>query len=108
MSAALGPSVGVVKPDVDQRVQIQILLYFLLLSLPGPQPPPPGSSPKKHTRKHLRQPAVSPPSLQDTVEGFMDKLSTWQLISALEKNKTENKDELDWMQQFSLEVINPQ
>ena len=89
-------------------MKVQILLYFLLLSLPGPQPPPLGSSPKKRKRKHPRQPVVSPPSLRETVEGFMDKFSTWQLIFALENNKVENKDELDWMQHFFLEVINPQ
>lgn len=38
----------------------------------------------------------------------MDKLSTWQLIFALENNKVENKDELDWMQHFFSEVVNPQ
>lgn len=98
----------------DDRYQIQILLYFLKLSLPGPKPPS-DSPPKKHkgSRKGF-QPAASLPSDEDRLEAFMDKLSMWQLMTSLEqvstvsKSISNNKDERDWMQIFLEEVIEPQ
>ena len=95
------------------RFQIQILLYFLKLSLPGPIPPSSDLSPKRpeRSRKDL-QPAAPLPSDEDRLEAFMDKLSMWQLMAKLESTSTSdsisNKDERDWMQIFLEEVVEPE
>ena len=109
------------------RVQIQILLHFLLLSLPGAPPPPhakpppelpPHLSPSKKRRRPHQQATPSPPtlSLEEYLELFMDKLSMWQLMATLDEQEAERKqgkgkqkalDERDWMQIFCEDVIEP-
>ncbi|KAF8817112.1 hypothetical protein BYT27DRAFT_7075504 [Phlegmacium glaucopus] len=64
-----------------REVQIQILLYFLKLSLAGSLPPPPDSSKK---RKRSREPPAPSTTIEDELEAFMDKLSMWQLIGSLD------------------------
>jgi hypothetical protein len=77
------------------RVQIQTLLHFLILSLPGPHPP-----------------TTTSEAIQDRLELFMDKLSMWQLMHGLESKKNENtinsKDDRDWMQVFCEDIVGPQ
>lgn len=97
------------------RVQIQILLYFLKLSLPGPPPPPPASSKK---RKRSREPPTPSTTIEDDLEAFMDKLSMWQLIGNLDvvgmpaanissPNLT-SKETRDWIQIFTEDVVERQ
>ena len=96
-------------------MQIQILLYFFKLSLPGPPPPPPGSSKK---RKRSREPPTPSTTIEDELEAFMDKLSMWQLIGNLDvagmpeskissPNPT-SKDKRDWIQIFAEDVVERQ
>ncbi|KAH9923542.1 uncharacterized protein B0H18DRAFT_1179302, partial [Fomitopsis serialis] len=118
---------------MEQReVQVQIILHFLLLSLPGaPTPPieelraelPVHLSPSKKRRRKHREPTPPPqgPSLEECLELFMDKLSMWQLMSALDaqdaqrdrgtiaraKGKQRVEDERDWMQIFCEDVVEP-
>lgn len=97
------------------RVQMQIILYLLKLSLPGPTPPPlaPLESPKKRKRSVRPEPAVPTLRLEDHLEVFMDKLSMWQLVAGLDvpgkiRSAADTKDERDWMQIFCEDVIEPQ
>ncbi len=95
-------------PCASARVQIQILLYFLLVSLPkdraGPSsedagtaiadslPLPPSLSPSKSKkRKHKdrgRSRAQDPPPqlLEERLESYMDKLAMWQLMQAVDSS----------------------
>ncbi|TFY69348.1 hypothetical protein EVJ58_g477 [Rhodofomes roseus] len=115
----------------DERVQIQIILHFFLLSLPGapsqppeePQPELPAylSPSKKRKRKHkVATPPPQGPTLEECIELFMDKLSMWQLMSALDaqdaqrdrgnphaKGKQKAADERDWMQAFCEDTVEP-
>jgi len=80
------------------------------LSLPGP---PEEASPKKRKRKERREPTTPSLSLENNLEAFMDKLSMWQLMASLEDKAklattASNKDDLDWMQLFFAECVNPQ
>ncbi|KAG1723723.1 uncharacterized protein EDB91DRAFT_1351125 [Suillus paluster] len=110
-----------------REVQIQILLYFLKLSLPGPCTPlppvevPPTDnfsfiSPVKptHSRKRKKEkPKLITPSPVERLESFMDKLSMWQLVSLMDTSRTEtahgthNKNERDWMQKFCEDIVEP-
>ncbi|KAG2337259.1 hypothetical protein BDR05DRAFT_1005205 [Suillus weaverae] len=112
---------------MEQReVQIQILLYFLKLSLPGPCTPlppvevPPSDSinfisPAKpsHSRKKKKKEKLNSiiPSSVERLESFMDKLSMWQLVSLMNISRTEitirHKNERDWMQKFCEDVVEP-
>lgn len=106
------------------RVQIQILLHFFKLSLPGPctplRSPPTLSSPNSKKRKRGRVADVPsvPPTMEteERLEMFMDKLSMWQLVASLElpntdqtKGKPDMKDgqARDWMQIFCEDVVEP-
>ena len=90
------------------RVQIQMLLYFLLVSLPrdraaasgedagtaiaDSRPLPPSLSPSKSKkRKHKdrgRSRAQDPPPqpLEERLESYMDKLAMWQLMRAVDSS----------------------
>ncbi|KAK0190564.1 hypothetical protein F5146DRAFT_930988 [Armillaria mellea] len=92
---------------------IQILLHLLILSLPGP--PPPSESPSRKRKKQSPRKNASRTLIQtteDRLEAFMDKLSMWQLIDVVEQSPTPSKDdkeaELDWIQRFFRDVIEPQ
>ncbi|KAJ7663892.1 hypothetical protein DFH06DRAFT_1087709 [Mycena polygramma] len=87
-----------------REVQVQILLYMLKLSLPGPPPPPEVSSPSKKRRKIGEPP---PPTLEDRLENFMDKLSMWQLVNHLDEGLLHRNGERDWMQVFCEDVVEP-
>jgi len=95
------------------RVQIQILLHFLKLSLPGPIPPatPDLASPKKPKRSSRSEPKAVIPSTEDCLESFMDKLSMWQLMNGLDPAlrrpavKNGQLDERDWMQVFCEDLV---
>lgn len=93
------------------RVQIQILLHLLILSLPGPSPPPPQSPELSSVkrRKRPRKKTTSIPTPEDRLEAFMDKLSMWQLMGGLDTDEVvmKNKDELDWIQSFCQNVVEP-
>ncbi|KAG6890806.1 hypothetical protein C0995_003239 [Termitomyces sp. Mi166 len=91
-----------------REFQIQILLYFLKLSLPGPPPLP--SPVKKKGRKGLPEPTAEPPP-EACLEIFMDKLSMWQLMDGLEntsKAEGSKNEQLDWMQTFFEQIVKPQ
>ncbi|GLB40855.1 putative DNA replication regulator SLD3 [Lyophyllum shimeji] len=94
-----------------REYQIQILLYFLKLSLPGPMPPP-SPPPKRGKRKRSQQVSAEPPP-EVCLETFMDKLAGWQLLgshqTAAETLHASSKDKpLDWMQSFFEEIVIPQ
>ncbi|KAG6886410.1 hypothetical protein C0992_004092 [Termitomyces sp. T32_za158] len=92
-----------------REFQIQILLYFLKLSLPGHPPPLPSPVKKKSKRGLPKQSAE--PSPRDCLEVFMDKLSMWQLVDGLEnssKAKGPKDMQSDWMQTFFEQTVKPQ
>ncbi|KAI0946437.1 hypothetical protein AcW1_009900 [Taiwanofungus camphoratus] len=118
-----------------REVQIQIILHFLLLSLPGaprttdsespPDPSPVNLSPSPKKRRHKqRDPVPAPPvmTMEECLESFMDKLSMWQLMASLDvddakrgnhapsngKGKEKVLDERDWMQVFCEDVVEQQ
>ncbi|THH26878.1 hypothetical protein EUX98_g7310 [Antrodiella citrinella] len=115
-----------------REVMIQILLYSVLLSLSEPPKddetfgdPTLLTSPKKRKKASTPlEPTLPYELLEDRLEGFMDKLSMWQLTDALEKaqrpNVDHNKqtlpnskgkgkqtDEHDRMQVFCEDVVEP-
>ncbi|KAG2118131.1 uncharacterized protein F5147DRAFT_768267 [Suillus discolor] len=110
---------------MEQREEIQILLYFLKLSLPGPCTPlppvevPPTDNisfispikPSRSRKKKKEKPNLIIPSSIERLESFMDKLSMWQLVSLMNTSCTEiatrNKNERDWMQKFCEDVVEP-
>ncbi|KAJ7230433.1 hypothetical protein GGX14DRAFT_486129, partial [Mycena pura] len=90
-----------------REVQVQILLHMLKLSLPGPPPPPEHASPRKKRRKLGELP---PASIEDRLEAFMDKLSTWQLLNTLDtglRHRASASDDRDWMQAFCADIVEP-
>ncbi|KAG0709383.1 hypothetical protein DFH29DRAFT_228270 [Suillus ampliporus] len=109
---------------MEQReVQIQILLYFLKLSLPGPCAPlPPVEVPADNIsfikpikssrslkRKKEKLNWITPSSVE-RLESFMDKLSMWQLVLLMDTSRTHgnrHKNEHDWMQKFCEDVVEP-
>ncbi|KAF8961960.1 hypothetical protein BDZ97DRAFT_1826798 [Flammula alnicola] len=111
ISATLASAENAGGPWVDEkwreRVQIQILLYFYKLSLPGL--PPQTESPKKK-RKRSRNPPEPTYTAQDHLEVFMDRLSTWQLVGALDHAKPSSlkNEERDWTQVFVEDVVERQ
>uniref|UniRef100_A0A0W0FPN7 DNA replication regulator Sld3 C-terminal domain-containing protein n=1 Tax=Moniliophthora roreri TaxID=221103 RepID=A0A0W0FPN7_MONRR len=99
-----------------REVQIQILLHLLVLSLPRP-PPPRSQSLELSSVKRRKLPRKKPtqvPTTADRLEAFMDKLSTWQLMGDLNSsparnaNKFHKEEELDWMQLFYKDTVEPQ
>ncbi|KAI0086035.1 hypothetical protein BDY19DRAFT_895413 [Irpex rosettiformis] len=123
---------------MEQReIMVQILLHFLLLTLPGipedeskpyiPNISTPNPSPRK--RKHVSsssQDSLSAAALEECLEVLMDKLAMWQLIYSVDlnaggdggvrqthrltsfhKNKPKNTDDRDWMQIFCEDVVEP-
>ena len=94
----------VAKAKVVGRVQIQIILHLLKLSLSGSVPPPPASSgsSKKGRRSVRPQPAVPVLPSDDHLKVFMDKLSMWQLVASpdLSGKLRDTKGERVWMQIF--------
>jgi hypothetical protein len=94
------------------RVQIQILLYLLKVSLPGPCPPDTDSSPLKKQRHHKREALMTVSTAEGRLESFMDKLSTWQLLGSLDKDvpnlhtsSGHAKEDRDWMQVFCEDLV---
>ncbi|OCH95594.1 hypothetical protein OBBRIDRAFT_745341 [Obba rivulosa] len=109
-----------------REVQIQILLHFLLLSLPGvptiDDTRSSSSSPRKRKRHQRDDPPPSISVLEEHLEFLMDKLSMWQLMASLDgtaggtpgkptasrpdvKGKQKAEDERDWMQIFCEDVV---
>jgi hypothetical protein len=102
------------------RVQIQILLYMLKLSLPGAFTIPsvkklPSS---RASKRRLLQPSSSEEDnspqaiLEDRLESLMDRLMLWQM-SMPDVEETNEKDGVgkpirDWTQIFCDEIIQPQ
>lgn len=104
---------------MNARVQIQILLLMYKLSLPGPIPPPPVPPGKKKKRRRLEiEMETDPdPTTEDYLESYMDKLSTWQLVGALDRPKSNlgsekqlgnpksKTDDRDWIQIFAEDIV---
>ncbi|EMD38579.1 hypothetical protein CERSUDRAFT_73049 [Gelatoporia subvermispora B] len=104
-----------------REVLIQILLHFLLLSLPGVPTPnqtdSPPASPRKRKRHQRDDVLPSTAVLEEQLEFLMDKLSMWQLMSSLDepgrpgaplpnsKGKQKAVDERDWMQVFCEDLV---
>ncbi|KAG5644438.1 hypothetical protein DXG03_008533 [Asterophora parasitica] len=109
--------------DQPFRYQIQILLYFLIVSLPEPPPPLPtplrAAKPRKGKRNGPREatepreePVIERPP-RECLEIFMDKLSMWQLMEGIgtvsKSFDASSRDKpLDWMQIFFQEIVQPQ
>ena len=86
------------------------------LSLPGPSPPLPVPAGKKR-RRRIDVEMDPDPTTEDYIETYMDKLSTWQLGSALDgprSNQTAEKppgnpksktDDRDWTQIFAEDIV---
>ena len=89
----------VAKVEIVGRVQIQIILNPLRLSLSrsAPPPPAPSGSPKKSGRSVHPRPAVPVLPSDDRLKDFMDKLSMWQLVASLDLSGklSDTKDERD-------------
>ncbi|KAI0773085.1 DNA replication regulator SLD3-domain-containing protein, partial [Trametes elegans] len=88
-----------------REIQIQILLHFLLLTLPGngaapsadtqsesakslPLPPSLSPSKSKKRKRRAREKAEAPPPppqpLEERLETYMDKLAMWQLMRSVD------------------------
>lgn len=93
---------------MTSRVQIQILLCLLKLSLP--QPVEPEESPKRKRIK--RQTTMDTESTEDLLERFIDKLTIWQYFSGAFDVYAANRnvslsDDRDWMQVFCEDLVEP-
>jgi hypothetical protein len=89
------------------RVQIQILMYLLKLSLLGPQPVSPSKKRKRVAEsEQIRQ------EEEQALEGFFDRMSMWQLMSDMETSQVNPVNGLDkehdWIQKFFLNTVLPQ
>ncbi|KAH7886504.1 hypothetical protein F5I97DRAFT_1807672 [Phlebopus sp. FC_14] len=103
-----------------REVQIQILLYCLKLSLPGPcnplpavtiAPPIADAVPSSRKKRRKERPKIIIPSPTERLESFMDKLSTWQLLSQMDDAKEPSnttRDQRDWMQSFCEDIVERQ
>jgi len=87
-------------------VMIQVLLHFLILSLPAPSSP--SSADKK--RKRLRKSKDPRPNLQESLEVLTDRLCIWRETDfALSDSFTgpSTFSERDWLQTFCEGVVRP-
>ncbi|KAF8624202.1 hypothetical protein AX17_007191 [Amanita inopinata Kibby_2008] len=106
-----------------REVQIQVLLHFLKLSLPGgKQEQSSGPTrPSFYNNRGGRRKAIGGTralSTRDALEAYMDKLSTWQLMQSVDYSTihTDNKaksssnpnDDRDWIQVFAEDVVKQQ
>ncbi|KAF9031873.1 hypothetical protein BDZ89DRAFT_1131695 [Hymenopellis radicata] len=94
-----------------RELAVQLLLHMIILTLPGL---PETSSPKKRKRSSkndaTNQDKLSKETVEDRIEVYMDKLSTWQLVKDLEEmssHTNKNEDEHDWVQKFLSQVVEP-
>lgn len=84
------------------RVQIQILLYMMKLSV-APEPVIAHPKKRKRSRKKIHVPSAS---LEERLENLMDKLSMLQLTSHLSTEESQlNRNERDWAQLFCEDVV---
>ena len=108
-----------------ERVQLQILLHLLKLSLPGKCPcvpvrpvPVQSSHARKRRRAQLQSSGdedsdgkteASPRSIiEDRLEGLMDRLVLWQMaLPDTEANADGTKTVRDWTQAFCDDVVQP-
>ncbi|KAG1866203.1 hypothetical protein F4604DRAFT_1779315 [Suillus subluteus] len=69
------------------------------------------AKPSGSRKKRKERPNLIIPSSIERLESFMDKLSTWQLVSLMNTSRTEimtrHKNERDWMQKFCEDVVEP-
>ncbi|KAM6496536.1 hypothetical protein JOM56_007009 [Amanita muscaria] len=119
-----------------REVQIQILLHFVKLSLPGPKPPDeaeksseparmlqrPYLARKSSRRQSKKEGQDKRPTLstREALEIYMDKMSTWQLLSGIEQPAdilnnydkihgiSSKDDERDWIQIFVIDIVEKQ
>jgi hypothetical protein len=104
----------------NSRVELQILLHLLKLSLLGPLPVQKGKS-KKRKRRPIsyssdEEEKRNNNEWEDHLESFGDRLSTWQLVSSLKDSKRstshwkpgKEKEERDWMQVFIEDIVEPE
>jgi hypothetical protein len=87
--------------DPESRVGIQIMLYFLKLSLPAP----PQTDKGKRKRRRSFSAEVT---TEEYLEQFMDRLSMWQLLEAVQSTRGDKVEERDWMQSFCEEIVEPE
>ncbi|TEB25786.1 hypothetical protein FA13DRAFT_1636967 [Coprinellus micaceus] len=84
-----------------REVEIQIMLYFLKLSLPAP----PQTDKGKRKRRRSFSAEVT---TEEYLEQFMDRLSMWQLLEAVQSTRGDKVEERDWMQSFCEEIVEPE
>jgi hypothetical protein len=94
-----------------RRTQIQIILYFMKLSVTQVTSPPSQSksSPSKRGRG-IGPPERVTPTAEERLESFMDKLSMWQLLNSIDDSKVRDhtvgsKNDRDWMQTFCEDIV---
>lgn len=98
-----------------RRIQIQVLLHLLKISLPGPcssDPELTSGSPSKKRRRRKHESGVAVTTAEERLESYMDKLSTWQLLGSLSTIVPDHstssrpvKEDRDWMQVFCEELV---
>jgi len=84
-----------------------------LLSLPGPPPPLEMSSVQRRKTPKAEQTRMANAATERRLETLMDKLNVWGLMGDVELGRSRidshhTKDELDWIQLFSKDVVESQ
>ncbi|TEB36846.1 hypothetical protein FA13DRAFT_1088137 [Coprinellus micaceus] len=77
------------------------MLYFLKLSLPAP---PQTDKGKRRRRRSFSAEVTT----EEYLEQFMDRLSMWQLLEAVQSTRGDKVEERDWMQSFCEEIVEPE
>jgi hypothetical protein len=64
---------------------------------------------RKQSRKEIL--SINQPTTEAKLEAFMDKLSMWQLMGNVDdkaERAAPRPDELDWMQTFCRDIVEPE
>ncbi|KIY73933.1 hypothetical protein CYLTODRAFT_416588 [Cylindrobasidium torrendii FP15055 ss-10] len=87
-----------------REIAIQLLLHMFVHSLPGL---PDVTSPRKKRKKQQEEPSLHKEFVEERILTYIDKLSTWQLVTSLDTHDKDH-DIQDWPQRFFTDVIEPQ